>query len=40
MKVVLLAAAVFIGGFMMAKVTLEFVDLLVQKLKEEDKDNY
>lgn len=40
MKAALLAAVVFIGGFIMAKVTLEFVDLLVEKLKEENKDNH
>ena len=39
MKAAILAAVVLIGGFFMAKVTLEFLDLLLEKLKEENRDD-
>jgi hypothetical protein len=39
MKVAVLAAVVLIGGFFMAKVTLEFLDLLLEKLKEENRED-
>jgi len=39
MKVAVLAAVVLIGGFFMAKVTLEFLDLLFEKLKEENRED-
>jgi len=39
MKVALLAAVVLIGGFFTAKLTLEFLDLLIEKLKEENRDD-
>lgn len=39
MKVAILAAVVLIGGFFMAKVMLEFLDLLLEKLKEENRED-
>jgi hypothetical protein len=39
MKVAILAAVVLIGGFFMAKLTLEFLDLLLEKLKEENRED-
>jgi len=39
MKVAILAAVVLIGGFFMARVTLEFLDLLLEKLKEENRED-
>jgi hypothetical protein len=39
MKVAILTAIVLVGGFFMAKVTLEFLDLLLEKLKEENRDD-
>jgi hypothetical protein len=39
MKVAILAAVVLIGGFFMAKVTLEFLDILLEKLKEENRED-
>jgi hypothetical protein len=39
MKVAILAAVVLIGGFFMAKVTLEFLDLMLEKLKEENRED-
>jgi len=39
MKVAILAAVVLVGGFFMAKVTLEFLDLLLEKLKEENRED-
>ena len=39
MKIAVLAAVVLIGGFFMAKLTLEFLDLLLEKLKEENRDD-
>jgi len=39
MKVAILAAIVLVGGFFMAKVTLEFLDLLLEKLKEENRED-
>ena len=39
MKVAILAAVVLIGGFFMAKVTLEFLDMLLEKLKEENRED-
>jgi hypothetical protein len=39
MKVAVLAAVVLIGGFFMAKLTLEFLDLLLEKLKEENRED-
>ena len=39
MKVAILAAVVLIGGFFMAKLTLEFLDILLEKLKEENRED-
>ena len=39
MKVAVLAAVVLIGRFFMAKLTLEFLDLLLEKLKEENRED-
>ena len=39
MKVAILAAVILVGGFFMAKVTLEFLDLLLEKLKEENRED-
>ena len=39
MKVAVLAAVVLIGGFFMAKLTLEFLDLMLEKLKEENRED-
>jgi len=39
MKVAILAAVVLVGGFFMAKLTLEFLDLLLEKLKEENRED-
>jgi|DEB0MinimDraft_4_1074332.scaffolds.fasta_scaffold02944_9 hypothetical protein len=39
MKVAVLAAVVLIGGFFMAKLTLEFLDILLEKLKEENRED-
>jgi len=39
MKIAVLAAVVLIGGFFMAKLTLEFLDLLLEKLKEENRED-
>jgi hypothetical protein len=38
MKLAILIAVVVVGGFFTAKLSLEFLDLLVQKLKEEDQN--
>lgn len=40
MKTGILIAAVIIGGFFMGKLTIEFLDLLIQKLKEENRDDH
>ena len=39
MKIAVLAAVVLIGGFFMAKLTLEFLDILLEKLKEENRED-
>ena len=39
MKVAVLAAVVLVGGFFMAKLTLEFLDILLEKLKEENRED-
>jgi hypothetical protein len=39
MKVAVLTAVVLIGGFFMAKLTLEFLDLMLEKLKEENRED-
>jgi hypothetical protein len=39
MKVAILAAVVLVGGFFMAKLTLEFLDILLEKLKEENRED-
>lgn len=39
MKVAILAAVVLVGGFFMAKLTLEFLDMLLEKLKEENRED-
>lgn len=39
MKVAVLAAVVLVGGFFMAKLTLEFLDLMLEKLKEENRED-
>lgn len=39
MKVAILSAVILIGGFFMAKVTLEFLDILLEKLKEENRED-
>ena len=36
MKIVLLAVAVGVGAFFTAKLTMEFLDLLIEKLKEDN----
>jgi hypothetical protein len=40
MKTGILIAVVTIGGFFMGKLTIEFLDLLIQKLKEENRDDH
>jgi hypothetical protein len=39
MKVAVLAVVVLAGGFFMAKLTLEFLDILLEKLKEENRED-
>jgi hypothetical protein len=39
MKVAILVMAIVVGGFFMGKVTLEFLDMLIEKLKEENRDD-
>jgi len=39
MKVAVLAAVVFIGGFLVAKMSIDFVSLVVDHLEREDRDN-
>ena len=40
MKLALLIGVVVVGGFFMGKVTLEFLDMLIEKLKEENRDDH
>lgn len=36
MKTIALVVAVTVGAFFMARMTLDFIDLMVQKIKEEN----
>jgi len=38
MKLAILIAAIIIGGFFTAKLSLEFLDVIIDKLKEENQD--
>ncbi len=39
MKVALLVAVVFIGGFLVGKMTLDFISFVVDSLEREDREN-
>ena len=38
MKLAILIATIIIGGFFTAKLSLEFLDVIIDKLKEENQD--